>query len=85
MTHHCTACQKTPEQTKFALMDGSNHWRSMCNLCRNARDRERAAQKKIKPVRDYGDSWLNLCADCRPDWSFSNKHIPKPTRSHYEI
>jgi len=85
MTHACTICQKTPEQVKFALMDGSNRWRSMCNLCRNARDRAKRAAKLAQPAKDYDHPWMNLCADSRPDWSFSTKHIPKPARSHYEI
>lgn len=34
-------------------MDGSKNLRSMCNLCRNAIDRERAAKKKVVPARDY--------------------------------
>ena len=63
--HTCTACGKTPEQTRFSLMDQSKNWRSMCNLCRNAKDRAKKAAKDAP--RSY-QGWMGLCADSRPDW-----------------
>jgi len=67
MTHTCTNCHKSAPAVKFSKQDGSEKLRSMCNLCRNARDR--LTRQAPPPPRDYGSAWANLCADCRPNWS----------------
>lgn len=67
MTHTCTNCHKSAPTVKFAKQDGSEKLRSMCNLCRNARDKSK--RRAPAAPRDYGSAWANLCADCRPDWT----------------
>ena len=66
MTHRCSVCDKTPDEAKFTSLDHGNRLRSMCNVCRNAHERGKA--KPVKKPKDYGSAWMNLGADCRPDW-----------------
>ncbi len=65
MTHTCKACGKSEADVHFAKQDGNNRPRSMCNLCRNAKDR---ANKAAKDAPKSYQGWIGLCADSRPDW-----------------
>lgn len=75
MTHSCKQCGKSEPEVRFAKQDGSKKLRSMCNGCRTASDK-RTAQPEQEP-KTYGSSWAALCADCRPNWGWNNRHIPK--------
>lgn len=84
MTHKCSNCKRTPKETNFAFQYASKNLRSMCNTCRSSKDRGKLVPTEQPPQSSQvsqssqpRDSWLDLCADDRPDWGWNHRHIPK--------